>query len=208
VDLLTTDYVVGLDVGRTCEFTALAAVERTRPTEPEGDVRPPSCYAVRHLERFTPGTPYTEVVARLGELFGTPPLKGARLLVDVTAVGEPVLRMLRRAGLGARLQAVTITAGLGSGRGDRGIWQVAKVELASTMQVLMQERRLKIAEALPDAELLMKELANFQVEPVLTGNDELMQWREGVHDDLVLAIGIAAWECERRGTVPFRLVRL
>jgi hypothetical protein len=205
--LLTTDYIVGLDVGRSCEFTALAAIERTRATDPESEDRPPSQYAVRHLERFTPGTPYTEIVTRLGELFGRPPLKGAKLIVDVTAVGEPVLQMLKRAGLGGRIRAVAITAGRGSGRGDRGIWQVAKVELASTLQVLMQERRLKIAEALPDAELLMKELSNFQVEPVLTGSDELMQWREGMHDDLVLAIGIAAWESERFPPLVFRLIR-
>jgi hypothetical protein len=58
-------YVAGLDLGRPHEFTALAVLERTEElmaTNPSRSVRH---YAVRHLERLPPATPFPEVFARL-----------------------------------------------------------------------------------------------------------------------------------------------
>jgi hypothetical protein len=66
-------YYAGLDLGRTWEHTALAVVERAEPADANGDMARMS-YAVRHLERFAPGTPYPTVFARVSELFAKPPL--------------------------------------------------------------------------------------------------------------------------------------
>jgi hypothetical protein len=54
-----------------------------------------------------------------------------------------------------------------------------------------------VAEALPEAVTLVRELTNFQTKVVLATDDPYVAWREGAHDDLVLAVAIAAWEGER-----------
>jgi trans-aconitate methyltransferase len=54
--------------------------------------------------------------------------------------------------------------------------------------------RLQVTPALPEAAMLVRELAAFQVKVrVTTKEEELATWREGTHDDLVLAVAVAAW---------------
>jgi hypothetical protein len=103
-----------------------------------------------------------------------------------------VVDMLRRAKVRACLRPVTVSAGH-KATYDEGRWLVPKVELVSTLQVLLQSRRLKVAPALREAQTLAQELTTFQLKLVLAGNDVSLAWREGPHDDLVLAAGVAAW---------------
>jgi hypothetical protein len=52
---------------------------------------------------------------------------------------------------------------------------------------------LKVARNLPEAELLARELLNFQVKITATAHDTYGAWREGTHDDLVLAVALVCW---------------
>jgi hypothetical protein len=62
----------------------------------------------------------------------------------------------------------------------------------------MQSRQLKIAQDMPLADTLKKELLNFKVKiNIATGHDSYEAWREGDHDDLVLAVAMACWCGER-----------
>jgi hypothetical protein len=74
---------------------------------------------------------------------------------------------------------------------------VPKKELVTCLQVVMQARRLHIARSLPDAALLVRELQNFQVKITAAANETFGVWREGQHDDLVLAVALACWWAER-----------
>ena len=65
---------------------------------------------------------------------------------------------------------------------------------------MLESRRLKIAPTLPDAAVLVRELETFQTKTTLTVDDAL-SWRDGPHDDLVLAVGVAVWLAERRRPV-------
>ena len=154
---MTKSCFVGLDLGQAQEFTALAVLE--------GTDTPPRSYAVRHLQRFPPGTPYPEIAATLSTRFGEKPLAGSSLAVDVTGVGRPVLDLLRKADIRATIRPVTVTGGYEAGRDASGGWLVPRKELVSTMQVLLQERRLKVAQALPEAAMLTQELLNFKAKP-------------------------------------------
>ena len=50
------------------------------------------------------------------------------------------------------------------------------------------------------AETLKQELLNFRVKVnVSTAHDSYEAWREGDHDDLVLATGLALWGATRPG---------
>lgn len=173
------------------ELDALRALER-RDGRPHGVP-----LAVRHLERFELGTPYPKVVERVAGLLGSGTIseKGAVLLVDKTGVGAGVVDMFRWAG--CRPVPVTIHGGSSvqkdkDGRGFR----VPKRDLVGAVQVLLQASpgRLKIAEALREAQTLKTELLNFRVKlDPRTAHDSYEHWREGDHDDLVLATAMACW---------------
>jgi len=67
----------------------------------------------------------------------------------------------------------------------------------SVVQVLLQAERLKIASSLKEAATLTAELLAFKVSISLKGHDsygnDAGMWRENPHDDLVLAVALAAW---------------
>jgi hypothetical protein len=199
-------YFSGLDLGQAQDFTALAVIEKSLLADPERPRTKIGYYAVRHLERFPLGTPYTEVCARLAELFRAQPMSGSTLAVDQTGVGRPVIDLLRGSPLKAKLCPITITGGHKATPDDRGGWLVPKKELVSTLQVLLQARRLKVADALPEAATLVQELMTFQVKITPAANEVFGVWREGQHDDLVLAVAVACWIGERhqpmRGCLP------
>jgi hypothetical protein len=187
---------VGLSLGQAREFTAVVALERMMAWEPAAG-RAVGRYAVRHLERFPPGTAYAEVCARLVALFAEGALAGGTLVVDQTGVGKPVFELLRQAGIDAHVRPVTVTSGHRALRDECGGWLVPKTELISTLQILLQGRRLRLPSALPDSAVLLRELAQYRVRLAPAADGDATAWREGPHDDLVLAAAVAAWEGER-----------
>jgi len=182
--------------GPAHQFTALAILERTQATTDDLPDCNSRSYAVRHLERWPVGTPYTAICTRLAELFEQPPLRHTQMVVDVTAVGRPVLDLLRRGKIAAQIKPLTVTTGHRASHEDSG-WLVPKKELVSVLQVLLQSRRLAVASVLPAAEQLLHELSTFQAKPTSPTADVMLDWREQPHDDLVLAVAIAAWLSER-----------
>lgn len=195
---MVTRAFLGLDLGQAQDFTALAVLTRPRlrGDEPKELRTPP--YDVPHLQRFPLGTPYPEVVARVVELLRTQPLRGCFFAADQTGVGRPVVEMLTESMKGrvaCHFCAVTITGGHEVTRGSDG-FRVPKKELVATVQVLLQTRRLRIARGLPDAPTLVRELENFRVKITEAANETFGAWREGQHDDLVLAVALAAWAGE------------
>jgi hypothetical protein len=74
-------YTLGLDLGKTRDPTALAVIE-THPST--------SNLQLRDLYRFDLGTPYSDVLRRLGHRLTNPPFLGrARLAVDASASAHP-----------------------------------------------------------------------------------------------------------------------
>jgi hypothetical protein len=58
-------------------------------------------------------------------------------------------------------------------------------------------RRLEVGLALPEVETLVQQLESFKMK-VSLDESAAPSWREGPHDDLVLALAIAAWAGERQ----------
>ncbi len=216
-------YYLGLDLGQSADYTALAVIEEPiwlsgRWTSPatmdrrdykllrennRRSGRPPHPpLEVRHLERYELGTSYKEIVERIEEICRIPPLSElpAVLLVDKTGVGAAVLDSFEHSGI--RPTAITIHGGSAiSLDPQRRGYRVPKRDLVSAVQVLLQNRRLKVAAGLPEAATLKKELLNFRVKVnPATAHDSYEHWREGDHDDLVLAVAMACWfrECSNR----------
>ena len=57
----TIKYFTGLDLGQAAELTALAVVEKSTGPDPDDPSRKAKSYAVRHLERFVPGTSFPAI---------------------------------------------------------------------------------------------------------------------------------------------------
>jgi hypothetical protein len=87
-------HFVGLDLGQAQDFTAVAVLERPmiHPRARLDDRRP--AYALRHLRRFPPGTPYPNMFAEVRTLLRTPPIPGSVVAVDQTGVGRAVVDLL------------------------------------------------------------------------------------------------------------------
>jgi hypothetical protein len=186
------DYFAGLDLGQAGDYTALAVAERHR------DGAAPATYAVRHLRRWRLGTGYPQIVADCRALLAQPPLAPAgRLIVDQTGCGRPVFDMFAALGLGARLIGVTITAGTTLGEPAWRQYHVPKVDLIGQLQVLLQSQRLRIAARLPEAATLLHELEGYQCKITAAAHVQYGAWREGEHDDLLLAVALATWYAER-----------
>ena len=191
-----SDYFVGLDLGKSADYSALAVVEVDEDFD-EDTRRWLRRHAVRHLKRWPLRTPYPAIVAEVVGMLGKEPLEGARLVVDQTGVGAAVVDLFRTSGVEG-LTPVLITAGNAVSRDGEGVFHVAKKELVSTLQVLLQEHRLRIAPALQYAETLEKELQTFRVKITAAANETFEAWRERDHDDLVLALALAVWHAEHQ----------
>ncbi len=211
-------FFFGLDLGQAQDYTAIAIVERLeipinrrevsrlrRTRDGSGLLASTRCviwdrlerrFLVRFLQRFRLGTSYPDIVARVTDLVNRRSLRGRTYLaVDSTGVGRPVVDMLRRARLPAPLSEITITGG-DQVNGDWHHYRLPKRDLVSVIQVMLQERTLRIASTLAEAGTLTAELGNFEARISPRGHDTYgaaADWREGANDDLVLALAMACW---------------
>jgi hypothetical protein len=115
-----------------------------------------------------------------------------------------VVDLFKAEKINAELRPVMITGGSKVTIED-GTYRIPKRDLVAVVQVALQNRTLKIASQLPEAETLTRELANFKAKISDAGNDSYGagdDWRTGNNDDLVLALSMALW-CASRP--PFRV---
>jgi hypothetical protein len=176
-----------LDLGQTHQFSALAAVR-----ESEQDAHGRSLWEVPVLTRWPLGTPYPEIVAGVADIAGR--LDQPVLVVDGTAVGRGTVDLFRQAELPvSEFVSITVTAGHQAHCSTPESWTVPKKDLVAAVQSVLQGRRLKIARGLRETATLTRELATFRVKTTTSTSEALDGWREGAHDDLVLALALAVW---------------
>jgi hypothetical protein len=154
--------------------------------------------SVRYLERYPLKTPYPQIIKHVRQLLLREPIKRrlrhTALLVDKTGVGAAVVDGFKQAGVNPI--SITIHGGSAVTWESRSFTdaRVPKRDLVAAVQVLLQNGRLKIAEGLELAPTLRKELLGFRVKvDPKTAHDSYEHWREGDHDDLVLATALACW---------------
>ncbi len=178
-------YFIGLDLGQSHDPTALSILEEQDPNV--------KSYHIRHLHRYPLGTSYPDIVEDVCKMLKNPIFSNNTwLAVDQTGVGAPVVDLFRKKKLHCTLRPIQITGG-STVNGDTDKTNVPKRDLISVVQLLLQTERLKVAEELPDAKVLMQELRNFQMKITINANEQYGAWREGTHDDLVLSVAMASW---------------
>lgn len=190
---MTERFYMGLDLGQASDYSALVIAQQFR--DYKGPV--PTRYQIRHIERMELGTRYTAIVAHVRDLLWTDALyQKCELVIDATGVGQGVADMFTEGGL--HFTGVKIHGG-DNVSWDAGEARVPKRDLAAVLQVLYQAepRRIEVAKSLLLAETLNSELLAFRVKlDPRTAHDSYAAWREGDHDDLVLAAALALWYAE------------
>ena len=200
------DYFLGVDIGKINDPTALVGLRRVRylyapdglrGRAPEWQEERPSILQVGLIQRIPLGIGYPAIAAHIARVLEIPLWAGnVQLTVDATGVGQPVCDIFRSAGI--TFVALTITGGTTENISGNDA-HVPKLTLISRLQALLHEGRLQIQKDLPDAQALVRELQEFRVEFTAGGN-LTFNARSGAHDDLVLALALAAWRANTRLT--------
>jgi hypothetical protein len=197
---------IGLDLGQAKDYSALAIIECIRTVTYGGGKDEITALNCIHLQRWQLRTGYPVIVADVVKMINSldpalSPEARPLLAVDATGVGAPVVDLFKREPIKAQLKPIQIVGGANVSS-EFGMTRVPKRDLVSCVQVALQNRTLKIASRLPDADVLARELQNFTVKITDAANDVYGAWREGTHDDLVLAVALALWTASRP---PFRV---
>jgi len=188
------NYVIGVDLGQTTDYTAISIVEIPESKR----------FNVIHLERMQLGTPYPQQVQHVKRLYDLVSKKGVtKLVVDKTGCGRPVVDQMVENGLAPI--GISITAGNQDTR--EGLeWHIPKRDLIQSLVVAYQNYEVTVAAELPHATTLESELLNFTMKVSTAGKDTYGEWREGIHDDLVLSLAMAIY-VSRQSSEPCVLVR-
>jgi len=203
--------ILGLDLGQVSDYSALAVLEVQTTVGADAPV-----YAIRALDRWRPRR-YQQVVERVAEIVSrltvavpvsTPGgglalvAPAVSLVVDRTGVGRAVGDMFSEARLPVDLVLVSIHGGATISRDSDGGWATPKRDLAGVVAVALQNNRLVIADRLEHAATLKAELTNFRAKIGANGHTRYEaggdDWRQGNHDDLLLATSMAIWFGEQK----------
>jgi hypothetical protein len=177
---------VGVDVGKTQDYTAVAILHPTWPAGPRPDGRP-ELHLV-HLERWR-RIEYPNLIEVLVGLSRRQLLAGAQWSIDATGVGRAVTDILRTRI--SNLQGITITSGDSVTAPEPGEVRVPKHDLISGLVYALQSERVQIQNGLVEGDAMRLELANYGYAYTATGRTRSGA-KEG-HDDLVLATALATW---------------
>lgn len=206
---VATGYVLAIDLGQARDWSAVVVnqrveAERVEYRRSQFQAMPGEYQRrrmVRHnlvrLHRYPLGTPYPDICRSLRDVMRQlPTLRDApELVADATGVGRPVVDQMRELGLFPR--AVTITGGFGVSGNSRDM-RISKKALASLLDVVLSERRLKVPSSDPLAQVLVSELQAFTVRTTASGTEQFAAPRERDHDDVVMATALACWVAEKR----------
>jgi hypothetical protein len=200
-------FTLGLDLGQATDYSALAiCLDISAAGVPGTDKRRKTLH-LQHLARWQ--LPYPEVVREVKRRMEHPMLAGRSVLaVDATGVGRAVADIMREEGFSLNSDFFPVLIHGGDREHlDRGFWRVPKRDLVFAAQVALEQERLKFAKDMELLPTLVEELRNFRVKiDPRTAHDSYSHWREGMHDDLVLAVALACWVASKAGTTSAPLM--
>lgn len=191
--------IAGLDLGQAVDWTALVGISRRKyrhgfqgPHDPSW-----SMFGVARVKRVS----YPEMCRKL-----LANLQAEMLVVDFTGVGRPVVDILReearRIEWSGRIVPVSIVgsnAKMERHTEARGYyWTVPKVDIVTSINVAQQKHGLRIPDK-GEGKLILEEMDAFQMRKQPGKVSDQFSARQGAHDDLLLALGLACWWMTRFG---------
>lgn len=149
-------YIMGVDIGKHEDFTVLTIIDTYNNN-------------VVYWDRFK-NIDYPFQKARIEAVARR---FNARVIIDSTAVGEPIFDDLKRAGLFID---------------DYRFTNKSKKELIEKLSIFIEQKLIFI----PDKEELINELSSFGYHLTASGNI-IYRAPEGLHDDCVISLALAVW---------------
>ena len=188
-------HLLSIDLAQLQDFTAYAVLRQV--SEEEEDT-----YQVHHLKRLERGMSYVDQMDRIRDVYDQLP-SSPKVVADATGVGQAVVDIIDD------LRPVEIWIHGGEKVTQKGSrYRVPKRELAGVLQRVLSERRLNVHPELKRAETLKEEMTNFKAEinPDTGHESYAADWRDGDHDDLVLAVAMGLWYAERETELTYAVV--
>jgi len=198
------DYVIGVDIGLSFDYTAVVALRRTiLGNEP---ILYDTVLAQKKRRITIP-----ELIRRITEMVSKPPLAyHTTLVVERNNVGpgviDPLREKLSASSSPARLISGFVT--MGDVESSEG-WQknVPKRDLIAACTVVLDDGRLRTPKTLPGSpgvDQLQTELRQFTFHNKGEGVTKYGSENAAIHDDFVMALGWALWygENHRRPYAP------
>jgi len=185
---------IGIDIGQKHDPTAIAVMEMEWRTV---DGTREDHWIERHIERLPLGTSYPAIAIRLKEIVGNVRGRAVEVgatYVDATGVGQPVVDVLKAAGV--RVTPVYFTYGDRRKENEDRSITLGKAWLVSRLKALMQTGRVHLAHS-AEMDAMQRELLDYEIRVDEQANDRYGAFRVGSHDDLVTALGLAVQECPR-----------
>jgi hypothetical protein len=196
----SSPYIVGLDLGKSADFSALIPLRKTGvKVVPDSDRKPLPVYAVRAVKRWSLNTAYTTVIEDVVRLFADREFAGGHLVIDATGVGAGVVDSFRQAKPAATIHSIVITGGHTESRRPNNVRHVSKTILIHLALMCVLQERIKFARRIPEADVIKRELSNYTMRISPSAN-ETYSARDSEHDDLVLALALAVYLGDRRGS--------
>jgi hypothetical protein len=179
-------YLLGLVLGDAQDRAALVVLDRV----PGATQDTPVSIRLGHVQRWPLGTPYPVVLRAVDVWLTGRPLKGETggLVVDATGAGRPFVDVLTRSAITVPVLPVMVTAG-GRVWGDEMGWHVPLRDLVASIDLLLQAKRLVMAEELAEATALRSDLRRF----LARGADGDVAGYVAKVDALVLAVALTCW---------------
>lgn len=179
------EFICGTDLGQRTDYTAFS-VDQVKGHGRE------TRHEFRALERFR-RMDYVLVVERIRSFLEALAPSRRTLVLDITGA-RPMWDAARAANLPASLIGVSITSG-DSARIDGNEIFVPKSTLVGTLAVALSSKRVLVAPAMRNADVLRRELANFESSMSASGRSTF-EGGGGGHDDTVLSIAMACYVAE------------
>lgn len=194
-------FLVGIDIGKAQDHTAIAIVHYTVTPEKvfEPSYDPPiyrekmvQRFDLVHLQRLPLGMNYVAQSHAIREILAREPLASGKtkVIADSSGVGEGVLDLMQAQGL--RMVRIKITGGSETTSTSAARYNVAKSVLISKLEAAMHSRELQVAASLKEAENFKAELMNFERKVTAAGQNTWSA-RGTESDDIVLAVSYAIW---------------
>lgn len=186
--MLLTDYLIGLDLGQQNDYTVISVFNLTFFEDPIESLR----YDLLFLVKFPLRLSYPKIVKNIkdfiDEFFSVS--KDYLMIVDYTGVGRPIVDLFRESNID--VVALNIIGGNSVNWNNDKQVNVPKKELISSLQIVLQEKRIRIADDVYHLEDLKREFINFRGSFTSHGNAKF-GGIIGSHDDIVLSIGLPIW---------------
>lgn len=196
-------YSICLDVGAEQDHSVFTVLERKHHMKPElahryneNDTIGLPHYNLVFLEQLPLKTSYPAIIERTQDILENPVIKNNNhFLIDASGVGNPLMQMMYSKGLAPI--GVVIVSGLTVNAREGGGYNVPKRDLVTSLQAVMNSRRLQIPKNLPNIEQLRSQILNFKMKQKQSGSIGFEAASERVHDDIVMSLAINIWYLER-----------